>query len=153
MNILKRIILFLLGHLCLDFSLFHLDFLEVVGVEVRGQRHALVFVLVREVHVLLLHFLQQGVRSLHVALCDGAETLRDRGTPSAHASPGAAHHEAGWGFLASAFLMVMRENMAQSLVSAMETPGRSIFSSTLSLCFRRSFRSFFFFLFTKHMVI
>ncbi len=50
-----------------------------------------------------------------------------------------------------AFLMALRENMEESLVSAMETPGRSIFISTRSLCFRFSFSSLFFFLFTnKH---
>lgn len=43
-------------------------------------------------------------------------------------------------------LMVLRENMDESPESAMETPGRSIFSSTLSLCFLRSFSSFLFFL-------
>lgn len=43
-------------------------------------------------------------------------------------------------------LMALRENMDESLVSAMETPGRSIFSSTRSLCFLRSFSNFFFFL-------
>lgn len=44
------------------------------------------------------------------------------------------------------FLMVLRENMDESLESAMETPGRSIFSATLSLCFLCSFSSFLFFL-------
>ena len=36
--------------------------------------------------------------------------------------------------------------MLVSPSSAMETPGRSIFSSTRSRCFRCSFRIFFFFL-------
>lgn len=42
--------------------------------------------------------------------------------------------------------IVRRENMLVSPSSAMETPGRSIFSSTRSRCFRCSFRIFFFFL-------
>lgn len=42
--------------------------------------------------------------------------------------------------------IVWRENMLVSPSSAMETPGRSIFSSTRSRCFRCSFRIFFFFL-------
>lgn len=45
-----------------------------------------------------------------------------------------------------ALWIVLRENMLESPASAIETPGRSIFISTRSLCFRRSFSSFFFFL-------